>query len=59
MYRGWINLDDNTDWAVNLLADACYQGVRMDRVDWHQCEVCKSCWSLQGVAQFLKTGKCV
>lgn len=59
MYRGWINLDGNTDWAVNLLADACYQEVRMDRVDWRQCEVCKSCWSLQDVAQFLKTGKCV
>lgn len=59
MYRGWINLNGNTDWAVNLLADGYCQEVRIDSVDWLHCEVWKSCWSLQDVTQFLKTGKCV
>lgn len=39
MYRGWINLNGNTDWAVNLLADGYCQEVRIGSVDWLQCEV--------------------
>lgn len=44
MFRGWINWNGNTDWAVNGLAHDYYQEVRMGSDDWLQCEVWKPCW---------------